>query len=193
MLRLIYAIISCRRHQLLIHGCLLLLWPYRIDDNSRTCNHWVLTTESLGRTTPIQRTRWPCENVVSIVNLALNPEAFPLKITISLFSAQNNFARRWPFFIYIEFIEWNCSHFFAGPQLQSSCVQLDFSHGGLQLPMASRFFFVHQMRCLQYSLIWKRRNWVFLLSLNVYVKQSVNEWAQKKVWRVFQIQWQTEI
>lgn len=32
-----------------------------------------------------------------IVNLALNPEAFPLKITISLFSVQNNFAQWMPF------------------------------------------------------------------------------------------------
>lgn len=182
MLRLIYAIISCRRHQLLIHGCLLLLWPYRIDDNSRTCNHWVLTTESLGRTTPIQRTRWPCENVVSIVNLALNPEAFPLKITISLFSAQNNFARRWPLFLYRIYR----MEFKSNPAASNSIPATAVCNFQWLL-------FLHQMGCLQYSLIWKRRNWVFLLSLNVYVKQSVNEWAQKKVWRVFQIQWQTEI
>lgn len=138
-----------------------------------------LSTESLGCTTPIERTRWPCDNVVITVILALNPEAFPLKITISLFSAQNNFARRWPLFLYRIYR----MEFKSNPAASNSIPATAVCNFQWLL-------FLHQMGCLQYSLIWKRRNWGFLLSLNVC--KTVCEWmGAKKVSRVFQ--WQTEI
>lgn len=170
MHRLIYAVISCRRLELFTYCCLSVLWVKRNDDIMTIRAHfihWVIWVTC--RTTMLQRTRWLCDNIVVIVNLALNPEAFPLKITISFFFAQNYFAHLWPFFFFfVKYWIYRMKFKSLFCRLRTPTQLCPTRFQSRALDGFQRLLFVsHQMGCLQYLLIWKRRNWVFLLSLNV--------------------------